>query len=131
MVRESLRASHCLEGSVELEAGQALTAHRLPQLEKAACLNLPNALARDSIASSHFVESSRPSITQTKTQLDHLTLTRRQRSQHFEDPLSKQMVVDCLSRIGGIWIAQKIFQSAVAIISQDFVQANRMPAHLP
>src|SRR5437867_3570691 len=56
------------------EAGEALAAQRLPQLDQATRLDLPDALAGDAVAARHFIKRPRLAVSQAKAKLDHFAL---------------------------------------------------------
>src|SRR5712692_4657353 len=93
---------------IHLKACQALAADRLAQLQKSSSFDLSNPLARDAIAAGHFVQGSRPAISQAEAQLDHFPLARRQGPQDLKDAFAEQVMIDGLGRTGGVRIAEKI-----------------------
>src|SRR5438128_10713178 len=99
------------------EAGEALAAQRLPQLDEAAGLDLPDALAGDAVAARHFIQRPRLAVAQPKAKLDHFALALRQRAQHFADAVAQEMLIGGLARTVDAGIIEEIAERALGIVA--------------
>src|SRR3954462_15695047 len=106
----------CNSGSLDFgELLQPGAADRLPQLEDAAGLDLPDPLPRDPEQPGHLVERLRLAVLQPVPEFDHLALPLGQRPQDLADPLAEQVLIDVLARRGRATVAEEVLQGPLAV----------------
>src|SRR5690242_10717248 len=90
------------------EPGKAGPTVILAQFAQTARLDLANAFARHAVNVCDLVQRVRPTIPQTKAQLDHFSIARRQRTQDLGQALPQQELINRHGRIGGPGVTQEV-----------------------
>src|SRR5581483_736472 len=113
------------------EAGEALAAGGLAQLQKAARLDLADTLAGDAVALGDLVERPRLAVLEAEAQLDHLALARGQRAEHLGDALLEERLIDVLARVDDAAVVDELAQGALGLVAHRLVQTDRLAGDGP
>ena len=88
--------------------------------------NLANTFTGNVKLFAHFLQRAGAAILQTKTQTQHLFLTRGQALQHTGQLLFEQSVAGSLCGYGGILIGNEVAKVAVLLLTDGRFQADRL-----
>ena len=113
------------------EVREAMPTQRLPKLQQPARLDLTNALAGDAVGSCHFLQRARLAVAEAEAKLDHFAFARRQRPQHFGNPITEQVLIDGLARVHRRRVVEEILKRPFAVAAQRLVQTYRMASNGP